>query len=53
MVLQMIFLVYIIFALIQIVEKCVKTYAKKYKEIYKTDLNMLKELINDCSDFNN
>ena len=43
---------------IDIVEKCVKTYAKKYqyrkyKEIYKTDLNMLKELINDCSDFNN
>lgn len=39
------------------IEKCVKTYAKKfqyrkYKEIYKTDINMLKELINDCADFN-
>jgi len=39
------------------VEKCVKTYAKKfqyrkYKEIYKADINLLKELINDCSEFN-
>lgn len=39
------------------VEKCVKTYAKKfqyrkYKEVYKADINLLKELINDCSEFN-
>ena len=39
------------------IEKCVKTYAKrfqyrKYKEVYKTDINVLKELINDCSVFN-
>ena len=39
------------------IEKCVKMYAKqfqyrKYKEIYKTDINVLKILINDCSDFN-
>lgn len=39
------------------IERCVKKYAKKYqyrkyKEIYKTDLNMLKELINDCGEFN-
>ena len=39
------------------VEKCIKTYAKqfqyrKYKEIYKTDIDMLKELISDCSEFN-
>jgi hypothetical protein len=38
------------------VEKCVKQYAKKYqyrkyKEIYKIDLNMLKELLSDCEDF--
>ena len=39
------------------IERCVKSYAKqyqyrKYKEVYKTDINMLKDLINDCSDFN-
>jgi len=39
------------------IEKCVKTYAKKfqyrkYKEVYKTDINLLKELINDCIEFN-
>ena len=39
------------------IEKCVKTYAKrfqyrKYKEVYKTDINVLKELINDCGVFN-
>ena len=39
------------------IEKCVKTYSKKfqyrkYKEVYKTDINMLKELINDCGEFN-
>jgi hypothetical protein len=39
------------------VESCIKTYAKKYKyrkfkEIYKADINFLKELINDCGDFN-
>lgn len=39
------------------IERCVKKYAKKYqyrkyKEIYKTDINMLKELINDCAEFN-
>ena len=39
------------------IEKCVKTYAKqyqyrKYKEVYKADLNMLKDLINDCGEFN-
>jgi hypothetical protein len=38
------------------VEKCVKLYAKKYqyrkyKEVYKTDINMLKELINECAEF--
>jgi hypothetical protein len=38
------------------VEKCVKLYAKKYqyrkyKEVYKTDVNMLKELINECDNF--
>ena len=40
------------------IELCIKTYAKKYqyrkyKEVYKTDINMLKELINDCGEFNN
>ena len=40
------------------VEKCVKTYAKeyqyrKYKEVYKADINMLKDLINDCGEFDN
>ena len=25
---------------------------RKYKEIYKIDINLLKELINDCSEFN-
>jgi hypothetical protein len=39
------------------VEKCVKSYAKKYqyrkyKEVYKADINMLKDLINDCGEFN-
>jgi phage anti-repressor protein len=39
------------------VEHCVKSYAKKfqyrkYKEVYKADLNLLKELINDCGEFN-
>ena len=39
------------------VERCIKVYAKKYqyrkyKEIYKTDINMLKDLINDCGEFN-
>jgi hypothetical protein len=38
------------------VENCIKSYAKKYKyrkykEIYETDLDMLKELVNDCGDF--
>ena len=42
---------------INTVEKCVKLYAKnhqyrKYKEVYKADINLLKELINDCGDFN-
>ena len=40
------------------VENCIKSYAKqyqyrKYKEIYKADINMLKDLINDCGEFNN
>jgi phage anti-repressor protein len=40
------------------VERCIKSYAKKYqyrkyKEVYKADINMLKELINDCGEFNN
>lgn len=39
------------------VETCIKSYAKKYqyrkyKEVYKTDLNMLKELIDECGEFN-
>lgn len=39
------------------IERCIKYYAKKYqyrryKEIYKADINVLKELINDCSEFN-
>ena len=39
------------------VERCIKSYAKqyqyrKYKEVYKTDINMLKDLINDCGEFN-
>jgi len=39
------------------IEKCIKTYAKqyqyrKYKKVYKADLNMLKKLINDCGEFN-
>jgi hypothetical protein len=42
---------------IDIIEQCIKTYAKKYqyrkyKEIYKADINMLKDLINDCGEFN-
>ena len=41
---------------IDAVEECVKRYAKeykyrKYKEVYKTDINMLKDLINDCGEF--
>ncbi len=33
-----------------------KRYAKKYqyrkyKEVYKADINLLKEIINDCSEF--
>jgi hypothetical protein len=39
------------------IEACIKTYAKeyqyrKYKEIYKIDINLLKELINNCGEFN-
>ena len=39
------------------VERCVKQYGKKYKyrkykEVYKADLNLLKELINECGEFN-
>lgn len=39
------------------VERCIKSYAKKYqyrkyKEVYKADINMLKDLINECSEFN-
>ena len=39
------------------IETCIKSYAKKYqyrkyKEVYKTDINMLKDLINDCGEFN-
>ena len=42
---------------IDTVEICIKSYAKqyqyrKYKEVYKTDINMLKDLINDCGEFN-
>jgi hypothetical protein len=42
---------------INIIEKCIKTYAKKYqyrkyKEVYKADVNMLKDLIHDCAEFN-
>ena len=42
---------------IDTVEKCVKLFAKKfqyrkYKEVYKTDIHVLKEIINDCSEFN-
>ena len=38
-------------------ENCIKTYTKeyqyrKYKEVYKIDINLLKELINDCGEFN-
>jgi phage anti-repressor protein len=38
------------------VEECVKRYTKeykyrKYKEVYKTDINMLKDLINECGEF--
>jgi hypothetical protein len=38
------------------IETCIKSYAKKfkyrkYKEVYKADINLLKELINDCSEF--
>jgi phage anti-repressor protein len=41
---------------IDAIEECIKRYAKeykyrKYKEVYKTDINMLKELINDCGEF--
>ncbi len=39
------------------IESCIKTYAKeyqyrKYKEVYKINIDLLKKLINDCSDFN-
>lgn len=39
------------------IEACIKAYAKeyqyrKYKEIYKIDINLLKELINNCGEFN-
>ena len=39
------------------IEVCIKAYAKqyqyrKYKEIYKINIDLLKELINDCGDFN-
>ena len=39
------------------IENCIKTYTKeyqyrKYKEVYKIDINLLKELINDCGEFN-
>jgi hypothetical protein len=39
------------------IEKCIKSYGKKYqyrkyKEVYKTDINVLKELINECGEFN-
>ena len=39
------------------IERCIKSYAKqyqyrKYKEVYKADINMLKDLINDCGEFN-
>jgi hypothetical protein len=35
------------------IEKCVKTYAKQYQyRKYKADINMLKDLINDCGEFN-
>ncbi len=35
----------------------IKAYAKqyqyrRYKEVYKADINMLKDLINDCGEFN-
>jgi len=41
---------------IDAVEECIKRYAKeykyrKYKEVYKTDINMLKDLINECGEF--
>ena len=41
---------------IDAVEECIKRYSKeykyrKYKEVYKTDINMLKDLINDCGEF--
>ena len=39
------------------VEACIKRYAKeyqyrKYKEIYKININLLKKLINECGEFN-
>lgn len=42
---------------IENVELCVKRYAKefqcrKYKEIYKINIDLLKELISDCGEFN-
>ena len=42
---------------INTIEKCIKIFAKKYqyrkyKEVYKTDLNMLKQIINQCSEVN-
>ena len=35
------------------IEKCVKTYAKqyqyrKYKEVYKVNINIIKKIIKDC-----
>ena len=42
---------------IDAVEKCIKAFAKKfqyrkYKEVYKADINMLKNLINQCGEIN-
>ena len=39
------------------IERCIKHYGKKYryrkyKEIYKANINMLKDLINECGEFN-
>jgi len=39
------------------VERCIKSYAKqfqyrRYKEVYKADINLLKDLVNECSEFN-
>lgn len=32
-------------------ENCYVQY-RKYKEVYKIDINLLKELINNCGEFN-